>query len=220
MDYQTQKDHYENLWKKVGLWKNESSHYKTRVPQQETLDFIKFLKENNVKGKALDIGCGGGRHVIAFAKAGFDSYGIDFSKTAIKLAKLDAEDKHIKVNLKVGNVMNMPYKQDFFDIVHDSGCLHHIKKSDWQIYLKNILKVLKKGGYYKLFSFSKKTKFLTGKKISKTKPWIINKGHYSYFFSKKEIKNTFSKQFKIIKIIDEKRKNNQRAFYIIYMRKK
>jgi 2-polyprenyl-3-methyl-5-hydroxy-6-metoxy-1,4-benzoquinol methylase len=214
MDYSKQKQHYENLWKKVGNWENESIHFKTRTPQQETLDFIKFLK---VKGKALDIGCGGGRHTIAFAKAGFQSYGIDYSKTAIKLVKLDAKDKKVKVNLKVGDVLNLPYKKDFFDVVHDTGCLHHIRKKDWKKYNKNILKVLKKDGYYKLFCFNNHTKFLTGKKIDKN--WVVRKQHYTHFFTIQEIKELFSKNFKILKTIEEKRKDGLRSFYIIYMQK-
>ena len=218
MDYSKQKQHYEQLWKKVGNWDNESPHYKTRNPQKETLDFIEFLKKNKVKGRSLDIGCGGGRHVIAFAKTGFNSYGIDYSKKAIKLAKLDAKDKNIKVNLKIGNVFNLPYKKDFFDVVHDTGCLHHIRKKDWPIYLKNILKVLKKDGYYKLFCFNNNTKFLTGKKIGKN--WITRKQHYTHFFTKQETLELFEKDFKIIKTIEEKRKQGLRSFYITYMQKK
>lgn len=212
--------HYEELWKKVGNWEHESPHYKTRAPQKETLDFIKFLKKKEIKGKALDVGCGGGRHVILFAKHGFESYGIDYSKAAIKLAKQDAKAKKIKVHLKAGDVLNLPYKKNSFDVVHDTGCLHHIKKKDWPLYLKNILKVLKPGGYYKLFSFSSKTKFLTGKPITKDKRWILHRKHYSYFFTKKEFKDIFSKYFDILKIAEEKRKGGVRAFYIVYMVKK
>jgi len=221
MDYSEQKQHYENLWKKVGLWKNESPNFKTRNPQKETIDFIDFLRSKKItKGKALDIGCGGGRHVILFAKQGFQSYGIDFSKTAIKLAKIDAKDKNINANFKVGDVLKLPYKKDTFDIVHDSGCLHHLSKRDWDLYLKNVLKVLKKEGYLKLFVFSDNTKYLTGHKISKTKNWIIHRSHYTHFFSKKEIKELFSGYFKILKIIEEKRKDDLRSFYIAYMQKK
>jgi 2-polyprenyl-3-methyl-5-hydroxy-6-metoxy-1,4-benzoquinol methylase len=218
MDYSNQKQHYEDLWKKVGNWKNESPNFKTREPQKETLDFINFLLKRKVQGRSLDVGCGGGRHVIAFAKAGFDSYGLDYSKTAIKLARLDSKDKKIKINLKTGDVLALPYKKDFFDVIHDSGCLHHLTKKDWSLYFNNVLDVLKKKGYYKLFCFSKNTKFLTGKKIEKN--YITHKSHYTHFFTKEEIKNTFEKYFKIITIVEEKRKQGLRSFYIVYMQKK
>lgn len=214
--------HYQSLWKKVGLnWENESPHFKTRTPQKETLDFIKFLKENGINsGKALDLGCGGGRHIITFAKSGFDSYGIDFSENAINLAKLDAKDKKVKVHLKVGDVLKLPYKQNSFDIVHDTGCLHHLRKSEWKLYLENLLKVLKKDGHYKLFCFNSNTKFHLGKKISSKNNYSLKREHYTHFFTKKDIKALFLKDFKILKTIEEKRKDGFRTFNIFYMKRK
>jgi cyclopropane fatty-acyl-phospholipid synthase-like methyltransferase len=213
--------HYEKLWKKVGKWENESPNFKTRTPQQETLDFISFLKSKKLtKGNALDIGCGGGRHVIAFAKGNFNSYGIDFSKTAIDLAKLDAKENKLEVNLKTGDVLKTKYKEDFFSVVHDSGCLHHMQKKHWKQYLNIIKNTLKSDGYYKLFCFSVNTKFLTGRKITKERNWISHKGHYSHFFTKQEIKDLFGKDFKILKTIEEKRKQGMRSFYIFYLQKR
>lgn len=223
MDYKRQKQYYERLWKKVGPnWENESRDFKTRTPQTETLEFIEFLKKQGIKkGRVLDVGCGGGRHSIFFADHGFSSYGIDYSKTAISLAKKDARDRKVKVNFKVGDILSLPYPKNSFDIINDTGCLHHIKKGDWKLYLKNILKVLKKGGYYKLFVFSAKIKFLTGQKISKKKNWILQRGNYCHFFTKKEIKEVFSKYFKILKILEEKKKGGNRHFYLVaYMKKR
>jgi hypothetical protein len=87
-------------------------------------------------------------------------------------------------------------------------------------YLNIIKTLLKKKGYYKLFCFSINTKFLTGHKITKKKNWIHHNGHYSHFFTKQEVKNLFSKDFKILKTIEEKRKQGMRSFYIFYMQKK
>jgi len=218
MNYLKQKAHYENLWKKVGNWENESPNYKTRNPDQMILDFIKYLRIK--KGKSLDIGCGGGRHVIAFAKAGFDSYGIDYSKTAIKLAKLDAKKKKVKINLKQGDILHLKYPKDYFDVIHDSGCLHHIKKSDWCVYLKNLIKILKPNGYFFLFCINLNTTQLTGKYPTKRKNWIKWKNHYTHFFTKKEIRSLFEKNFKIIKIYEIKKKQGLRSFYVIYMKMK
>jgi 2-polyprenyl-3-methyl-5-hydroxy-6-metoxy-1,4-benzoquinol methylase len=215
------RQHYEKLWQKVGKWENESPNFKTRTAQQETLDFIQFIKSKNlIKGNVLDIGCGGGRHVMSFAKEGFNSYGIDFSKTAIDLAKLDAKENNLELNLKTGDILKTKYKKDFFAVIHDSGCLHHMQKKHWKKYLNIIKTLLRKDGYYKLFCFSTNTKFLTGRKITKERNWISHKGHYSHFFTKQEVKDLFSKDFKIIKIIEEKRKQGMRSFYIFYMQKK
>ncbi len=223
MEYGQQKQYYESLWRRVGPnWENESCDFKKRAPQGETLDFVEFLKKQGIKkGKVLDIGCGGGRHAILFAKHGFNSYGIDYSKTAIDLARKDAINNGVKANFKVGDILNLPYSENSFDVIHDTGCLHHLKKGDWKLYLKNILKVLRKGGYYKLFTFSTDIKFLTGQKISKKKNWIVQRGHYCHFFTKKEITEFFSKYFEILKMIRQQRKGKNKYLYLVtYMTKR
>lgn len=220
------KQHYENLWKKVGNWEHESPNFKTRIPQKETLDFITFLKkQQDMKTKkhlkALDIGCGGGRHVIAFAKAGFQSEGIDISKNAITLAKeLQRQKRFTKsISFKIQDLKTTKLPKERYDVVHDTGYLHHLQKKYWKHYKTQLLRTLKPKGYYKLFCFADKTEWLLGEKI--TKPWLRKRGHYTHFFSKQEIKEFLEPEFKVIKILEESRKlNNLRTFYIIYAQKK
>jgi ubiquinone/menaquinone biosynthesis C-methylase UbiE len=49
------------------------------------------------------------------------------------------------------NVFKLDFPTDFFDIVLNWSVLDHIKPGDWNIYLFNILRVLKSGGYWKKF---------------------------------------------------------------------
>ena len=220
MNYKQQQEHYERLWKKVGNWKNESPNYKTRSSDPMILDFIDFLSKRNItKGNALDIGCGGGRHVIDFAEKGLKPYGLDYSKTAIKLARLNSKQKKVKTNFKQGDLFTAKYPNLFFDVIHDAGCLHHIKKADWHIYLNNLLKILKPNGYYFLFCMNLNTDQLTGRYPTKRKNWIKRRNHYTHFFTKEEINILFKKHFKILKI-KEKETKKGRFFYITYLQKK
>ncbi|MEG2812112.1 MAG: class I SAM-dependent methyltransferase [Clostridium sp.] len=67
--------------------------------------------ENNFGKKSIDIGCGSGRHMKILADYGFDVYGIDCSKEAVKVAKdVLGDNENIKeiiaddfVNLKIVN---------------------------------------------------------------------------------------------------------------------
>lgn len=54
--------------------------------QEDMPKIFKLLKEKKER-KVLDLGCGTGRHIVYFAKRGFDVYGIDISPQAIKLTK-------------------------------------------------------------------------------------------------------------------------------------
>jgi len=211
--------HYEKLWNKVGDWKNLNKTFRNKTPSSSTLEFIEFLSKDKTKNrKVLDVGCGGGRNLIPFAQHGFDCYGIDFSKTAISLAKKLAEENRVSLNLKIGDVLKLTYKKEYFDVIIDDGCLHHLKKSEYKNYLKNIVKVLKKEGYFKLYCFSAKTKLFLGKKITEKYNWIYHNNHYTHFFTLEEIKELFKKNLKIIKILEEK-DDKERYFWFFYMKK-
>jgi 2-polyprenyl-3-methyl-5-hydroxy-6-metoxy-1,4-benzoquinol methylase len=54
--------------------------------QEDIPKILALFKKHNVN-RILDLGCGSGRHVIYFAKKGFDVYGIDVAKEGIKITK-------------------------------------------------------------------------------------------------------------------------------------
>lgn len=187
MDYINQQKHDDLAWKK------NKQGWKTTIPDKWVTDLISKVK----KGRMLDLGCGEGRHAIFFAKKGFSAYGVDYSKEALKKAKMNSK----KVNFKHANIFNLSYENDFFDLIVDVGLLHHIKKKDWNKYLKNVIRVLKPGGYYFCSQFSKNSSSIRGILVSKLKRnWNIVGNFYDHFFTKKEYKDLFSKKFKIIKI--------------------
>jgi len=68
------------LWETY--WSDKNQHDWWKRPAPEVLEFIKsqFLEE---KPDVLDLGCGLGRHAIAFAGAGFHVTATDASETAI-----------------------------------------------------------------------------------------------------------------------------------------
>lgn len=181
-------------------------------PGKEAEDFLRLVKKHKSKGKMIDLGCGNGKFAIFFAKKGFDGYGIDYAPEAIKGAKDLAKKEKVgnKTHFKVGDVLDIKYPANFFDVAYDYGCLHHITKAKWNLYLKNLLRVLKPDGFFELSAFSKNRTEHFGFKPGKSKRnWVVHKHpgkflHYDHFFTKQEIIDLFSKDFKIIKI-EEKR---------------
>jgi len=98
------------------------------------------------KIKVLDLGCGGGRTTIPLHTMGYDIEGIDIAENLIKALK----KKKPSIKAIVGDAMNMPYKDESFDIVlfsHNSlDCMYPYaarKKT-----LKEINRVLKKNGFF------------------------------------------------------------------------
>jgi 2-polyprenyl-3-methyl-5-hydroxy-6-metoxy-1,4-benzoquinol methylase len=227
MDYEkVEKRFYEKLWMDVGDWKREAwTHekgpFRRKKPDIEGYKVLKFLKKELKKGRVLDLGCGGGRNSVLLAENGFEAYGVDISKHAIKLAKLLAKEKKAKAEFKVGSVLDLAYKDGFFDAVMDFGCLHHLRKSQWKKYLKSILRVLKTGGYYLLYTFSVETGKTWHYNPRTRRNWYVTKinKHYYHYFSKKEIREFFNKRFKILRIETIKYKGRTLVFYLSFMRK-
>ena len=66
------------------------------------------------KAKILDVGCGKGYLLYDFLKVVPDGeiYGLDVSKYAVENSK-----QEIRENLIVGNASDLPYEDNFFDLV-------------------------------------------------------------------------------------------------------
>lgn len=201
----------EKIWQNVDNWKKESGNYMRKTPLPEAVTFLNFLKKNNVKGKLLDIGCGGGRNSVVFAND-FDVTGIDFSQTAIKLAKMLAEEKKAKADFIVSDILD--FELNSFSAAVDFGCLHHLRKDEQIKYIDNLKKILSKNSYYLLFAFSNQSGKVRG--FDGTKNYYEEKGHYTHFFDEDEIKDLL-KDFKILKkeIIEKER---GKKFYLIFSR--
>ncbi len=222
INYELQeKEIFERLWQRMqGKYSRDPWHYTSESLNPGVADFLQFCKKQT-SGKILDVGCGNGKHILAFANAGFEGYGIDIAPSAIKFAQKIGKEKNIIANFQVGSVLKLPYAKNDFDIIIDCGCFHHLRVSQWPKYLSNINKVLKSGGYYFLQVFSIDCKATTKLGIrSKNNKFSVRNGHYFHFFDDTELHKIFDKNFTVIKTYDLPRANSPIIFKVIYFKKK
>ena len=101
--------------------------------------FFSEIKELEPKS-ILDVGCGEGFTLerLKKKKIGKQLSGIDFLETAIKIGK--KERPHL--DLSVGNIYDIPFKENSFDLVICSEVLEHI--DDPMRGLKELKRVTKK----------------------------------------------------------------------------
>ncbi|MDA3884490.1 MAG: methyltransferase domain-containing protein [Candidatus Delongbacteria bacterium] len=109
-----------------------------------------FTKEYVPKnGKFLELGCGAGETTLWFAEKGYESFGVDISPIAIEWAKEKATEQNLKADFRTGNVIDLKdYEDNYFDFILDAHCLHCIIGEDREQFLKNVFRVLKKGGFF------------------------------------------------------------------------
>lgn len=114
-----------------------------------------LLGKNNKDIRVLEVGCGSGANLWMLAKEGFDVYGMDASETGLRLAKEHLNHKWgVDANLHVGTFDNLPYENEFFDIVVDVVSMQHIELSICRKALKEINRVLKPNGTFYSFRLS------------------------------------------------------------------
>ncbi len=219
MIYQRQKNFFREAYR------TGEHGWPTTGPTMAVARFLKIIKRGKSQGRLLDIGCGEGRHTIFFAEKGFNAYGIDLEPLAIRHAKRFTKAKRWKrgapgrqgVHFLIGDVLNLPFSPNSFDIAIDYGCLHHIRKADWKVYFENITRVLKGDAYFILSVFSTKFRHYEGEK--RKKKWLIHNNHYDHFFTKGDIRRLFKTTFKVL-AIEEKRNGLQTFYHCLMMVKK
>ncbi len=122
-------------------------------PQADTLRFLKFLKKEQkykVEDKTiLDLGCGMGRNANYLADMGNKVIGIEISKTALAEAKKRAIDLGVAVDYRLGDI-GTPYDRadNSVDIVLDVTSSNALDEKGREVYLKEVARVLKRGGYF------------------------------------------------------------------------
>ena len=109
-------------------------------------DVEKLLVEKYFYGKVLDLGCGCGRTTKYLADLGFDVVGIDIVEDMIKKAK----EIYPEIKFEAGDACSLKHGDNKFGIVFFSfnGLDYIYPESKRIIAVKEIARVLKKGGYF------------------------------------------------------------------------
>jgi tellurite methyltransferase len=106
---------------------------------------------NNCR-KILDAGCGSGRNLVYFLRNGYEVYGVDPNANAVEAVKELARNispSYPLLNFKVAAAEDLPFDDEFFDLVISSAVLHFAKNKDhFEAMLNSMWRVLKPGGYF------------------------------------------------------------------------
>jgi SAM-dependent methyltransferase len=105
-------------------------------------------------GRALDVGCGPGRNALYLASRGFEVDAVDLSPGAIAWAEERAREAGADIRFRCGDVFAEEAPSGPYDLVHDSGCFHHLPPHRRISYLALVERVLAPGGHLALSCFA------------------------------------------------------------------
>ncbi len=175
------------------------------------IELVKFVARNYYKSldrskvRILDLGCGPGANTWYIAREGFDTYAIDGSEEAIKLLNERMSKENLRCHSYVGDVVELPFAENFFDAVVEVECIYSNTLSNIQKIISQVHRVLKpKGKFYSQFFGKGTLGFGTGEKIEEGTYKNVTIGEMNgmgliHFTDSSEIKKLFS-MFKEIKV--------------------
>ncbi len=102
--------------------------------------------------RALDLGCGPGRNAVWLAGQGYEVDAVDLSSEAVEWARERASQAGVHVRFAVADVLAWP--EGGYDLVHDSGCFHHLPPHRRISYRSLLERALAPGGAFTLACFA------------------------------------------------------------------
>lgn len=125
---------------------NESGWNTDKLIDDVYLKVMNVLNRNDIQqGRLLELGCADGKLSVKLSRTGFEVFGIDISSTAIEWGKQRNITENTNVCFETGNVLDLKYNDNTFDIALDSFCFHCITENRYK-FLSESFRVLKKDG--------------------------------------------------------------------------
>ena len=104
--------------------------------QRRAIECVTGIKQRSI----LDVGCGDGRYLEAFAKAGWQAFGIEVSREAVSHAQ-PVEG----VTIFHGAIESADLGADRFDVIRLKHCIEHLSRP--RETLESVFRLLKPGGF-------------------------------------------------------------------------
>jgi SAM-dependent methyltransferase len=162
-------------------------------------NLVQYFEKGWLKpGRVLELGCGPGRNAIYFAQQGCTVDAVDLSHEALAWGTDRAKEKDVHVNFINKNIFNLDIQEGAYDIVYDSGCLHHIPPHRRISYLELLNKALKPNGYFAITCFIQGGKF-GGSDISDWEVYRLRSLKGGLGFTEEKLKSIF-RDYEVIEL--------------------
>ncbi|HYG84054.1 MAG TPA: class I SAM-dependent methyltransferase [Verrucomicrobiae bacterium] len=142
------------------FWNDNSNvkYFKGKPADPLMVEYLKRYPDKEAAGiKALDLGCGGGRHTELLVTKGFQTYAVDINSAMLEAtkARVDALKLDNTPEIKEGSITEIPFQDNFFDIVITTGVLHQAKsQEEYRQAISELSRVCKKGAIILLNIFT------------------------------------------------------------------
>lgn len=200
------------------LWDNYYAHHESDAAwgvsnaDAHIVDFMRYHGFFRKGAKILDAGCGQGKNAEYFLANGLKTYGFDISSRAIDYCRKRNPGGSFSVH-----DASIPFRENFFDIICDGGCLHSSHPGKHSAIVEAHYKSLKKGGHMFIRIFNDDRKGREGER-KENLFYVDTLPVYGY--SKKQILGLLGEDRFVVEKMIFSADQGTEGIYYIYLRKR
>jgi ubiquinone/menaquinone biosynthesis C-methylase UbiE len=115
--------------------------------QNQLYTFLLYCNDVELDKVILDCGAGGNLPPLAiFHEYGYKTYGIDISQEQIELAKKFEVEHNLELGIAQEDMKSLPFEDESISFIYSYNSIFHMSKVEIGIAIKEIYRVLPKGG--------------------------------------------------------------------------
>lgn len=136
------------------------------TPEPDVAAFAAQLATGKAR-QVLDLGCGVGRHALAYARLGLDVTAIDMAESGILELRRSAAAEGLEITTQIAAMTELPFPDHTFDHILSFNVIYHGDPLIVREAISEIARVLKPGGTYQGTMLSKRNaKYGKGEEIA------------------------------------------------------
>lgn len=124
--------------------------------EPDVMDTAGELAARHGNLRALDLGCGVGRHALLFARLGFDVSAVDLAEAGLAEVRKSAEAEGLTIDARTAPMTALPFADGEFDYVLSFNVLYHGAPDVVRTAIAEIRRVLRPGGIFQGTMLSKR----------------------------------------------------------------
>jgi tellurite methyltransferase len=137
-------------------WRDPRDRAEWSIAESDVREVVASVLPQRGATRALDLGCGVGRHLLLMARAGLEVHGLDGAPAGIEVCQAAANAEGLAVRLQQGLMTDLPYPDGHFDYVLAFNVIYHGEPGVVRRTIAEIRRVLRPGGVYQGTMLSKR----------------------------------------------------------------
>jgi 2-polyprenyl-3-methyl-5-hydroxy-6-metoxy-1,4-benzoquinol methylase len=152
-------------------WQHEAGRSEFLHPEPDVIDTVPLLQERGLT-RALDLGCGIGRHSLYLAQQGLDTTATDLSTSGLEFTQVWSREQELDIQFQQCPMHSLPFADASFDYCLSWNVIYHGDLGDLAAAVREVSRLLRPGGLFQATLLSKRnSNFCVGEEIA-TDTWI------------------------------------------------